>query len=126
MICPCGVHARVRESPAHVTRCVSYSLRCLEAPFLRPQLFTLALWSDAPRPTMVVFLLTVLVEGFAADQTSCLGPPHVLATFHGGSSSSDVNQVALGATLTLTHARLALILTAVLHATRLTGVHVHS
>lgn len=51
---------------------------------------------------MVVFLLTVL--GFAADQPSCLGPPYLLATFHGGSSSSDVNQVALRASHTHTHA----------------------
>ena len=51
---------------------------------------------------MVVFLLTVL--GFAAGQPSCLGPPYLLATFHGGSSSSDVNQAALRASHTHTHA----------------------
>ena len=114
-------HAFGVTCPCHACfpNCVSLS----RVRFCVPKLFTLALWCASD---MVVFLLTVLVEGFAADQTSCLGPPHLLATFHGGSSSSDVNQVALRATLTLTHARLALILTAVLHATRLTGVRVHS
>ena len=65
------------------------------------------LWSvgrAAAAERMVVFLLTVLVKGFAAGQPSCLGPPYLLATFHGGSSSSDVNQVALRASHTHTHA----------------------
>ena len=59
---------------------------------------------------MVFLLLEVSVQGFAAAQLSCLGPPYLideppylLATFHGGSSSSDVNQVDLRPIHTLTH-----------------------
>jgi len=47
-----------------------------------------------------LILVISAVQGFAAAQLSCLGPPYLideppylLATFHGGSSSSDVNQV---------------------------------
>ena len=71
----------------------------------RFRLFTLrSMVGRASALRMVVFLLTVLVKGFAADQPSCLGPPYLLATFHGGQKSSDVNQVALRASHTHTHA----------------------